>query len=207
MRRIFIQVRSHLNFLSIILLSSILLIACANDQDATNESSDSTADKRDDPGLKGTSAAQPVKPDPYDMNDSTVTRLALLKREANTYRHGNQFILELPNSTNTDTLLKRDFGLWYIIRDTTTPRKLNPRNQDRLRNKVYGYLIYHDMVIKYPAAPHTIFFQWYGNGANVDSVYVWIHPAPVFKQDTSVSTLTLISDPPRPKVPPPPPME
>ena len=202
-----IWVSRHLK-LFIVLVLSIVLIACADDQDATTKTPDSTGVKSDDPnGNQSLNAAQKLKPEPHDMDDATVTRLALLKSEAGTYRHGKQFIIELPNNTNNDTLTNRGFGRWYTIPDTSQPRKLNERNRDRVRNKIYGYLTYHDMVVKYPAAPHTIFFQWYRRGSNIDSVVVWISPAPVFKEDTSASTLTLVSDPPRPRVPPPPPME
>ncbi len=198
----FIWLNRSLKIVTLIVISTIFFIACAGDQDASTAANDSTVNKGDTTPAGKAAAAGLNKKEPQNMPDSTVTRLALREADANQYRHGLQFITRLPNNIDAAQLESRQYGRWYTIQ--SLPRPFNSRNRDRLSNNIYGYLIYHDMVIRHPQGPHTVFLQWFGNGANIDSVVVWINPAPVMSDDTAVA---LISDPPRPKVPPPPPME
>ncbi len=201
MSKTFFWLGRQLKMTTIIVLSTLFFIACADDQDATTASPDSTVNKGDTtPAGKAGFAGN--KKEPRDLPDGAVTRLALRASEANQYQHGVQFITRLPNNVDAAQLQNLQYGRWYTI--LNLPHPFNSRNRDRLTNNIYGYLTYHDMVIRYPTGPHTVFLQWFGNGANIDSVVVWINPGPVISPDT---TAALLSDPPRPRVPPPPPME
>src|SRR5688572_960960 len=183
-----------------LIATSTIFIGCVDDQDPTTTSPDSPAVKTNE--ADGKEAGTRRKPEPYTMHDSTVTRLALRLSEINQYNHGKQFIDTLPNNIDSAGLIERKYGVWYEIKNL--PPNFNASNKERVANNIYGYLIYHDMVIRHPAGPHKLFLQWFRTGA-MQSVTVWIHPAPEFSKETPESLL--LSDPPRPKVPPPPVME
>ncbi len=142
--------------------------------------------------------------EPQDL--PSVTRLALTESEANQYHYGTQFIIRLPNDIDSTQLENDHYGQWFVIKGKNLPHPFNPRNRQRLTDNIYGYLTYHDTIVRSSSPPHTLFLQWDENGADVNSVTVWIKPAPVISRDATVTGRDA-SDPPRPKVPPPPPME
>ena len=141
-----------------------------------------------------------------DLPDPAITRLALTETEANQYQFGKEFIIRLPDDIDASKLESDHYGKWFVINGKNLPHPFNPRNRQRITDNLYGYLTYHDSIVKASAPPHTLFLQWDTNGANINSVTVWIKPAPVISRDATVTGRDA-SDPPRPKVPPPPPME
>lgn len=180
------------------MLATAVFMSCADDQDATNASGDSASVNTTDTGQRqGTAANGKIRQEPKDMDSSTVPFLALLYSDANQYP-ATSFVIKFQQTDTTEAELKRKgFGPWYGVK---LPRPFNSRNKERLNIHIHGYLTYHDMVAKSGGIRHTVFLKWHRRGANVDSVTVWINPAPV------IQTFDL-SDPPRPKVPPPPEME
>lgn len=188
------------------ILATVFFISCSDDKDATNVNQDST----DVNITNATAAGEDATVRRYNRRPDTLpvtaaTRLAILNSEAGQYRFGDQLITILQKSDTSNAALESNgYGRWYFI--DSLPDPFNPRNRERLTNNVYGYLTYYDMVVSYPAPPHTLFLKWYRNGNKIDSVVVWIKPAPVFTKDTTTAAF-LESDPPRPRVPPPPAME
>ena len=195
-----------LKMLSFLILASVVFISCADDNDGTTDDQDSANVNTTNSTAAGEDAAVRKynrRPDTVSVNGAT--RLAVLQSEASQYRFGVQLIVTLQNSdTSREALQSNGYGRWYAI--DSLPDPFNPRNRERLTNNVYGYLSYHDMVVRHPREPHTLFLKWYRNGNKIDSVVAWIKPAPVITTDTT-ATLFELSDPPRPRVPPPPAME
>jgi hypothetical protein len=143
---------------------------------------------------------------PQNLPGSNMTRLALTESEANQYHYGTQYITTVPDDIDSTKLESDHYGRWFVIKGKDLPHPFNPRNRQRLTDNIYGYLTYHDTVVRPSATPHTLFLQWDVNGANINSVTVWIKPPPVISRDPQVLNRDA-SDPPRPKAPPPPPME
>ena len=194
-----------LKMLSFLIIASVVFISCADDNDGTTDDQDSANVNTTNATAAGEAAAvrrHNNRPDTLPV--SAAPKLALLRSDP---RHpfGNELIVIIENADTTNAALEGNgYGRWYTIE--TLPHPFINRNKERLTNTIYGYLSYHDMVVKYPAGPHTLFLKWYEKQGRIDSVVAWIKPAPVITKDTT-ATLFELSDPPRPRVPPPPAME
>ncbi len=187
-----------------IVLATVVFISCADDQDPTTTSPDSPAVKTNDTGATAAIAGSNQEYEPKDLDTSHIPILALLNSDATRFPETMRFILRLqPADTTEAALTARGMRAWYGVK-LTTP--FNQRNKERLNFHVHGYLTYYDMAANDPPVRHTVFLKWHGNGANVDSVTVWLNPPNVMRPVPGVLD-RVVSDPPRPLGPPPPPME
>ncbi len=132
--------------------------------------------------------------DPVFMNNSKLPRIFMIESEASRVKEGSEFVVRIRNKAEFDRMItEKKIFIWDTL---IFARNMSGRDKLRITSYVYGFLTYHNMLVDVQGNVDTVYFDWHSR-RQPDTLLLYIAPKP---------TKARLSDPPRPRVPPPPPM-